>query len=63
MIRVITLKEICQLLHVSNMTLYKLRVKDPTFPKPILGTNNHLRFDYNQVEQWYQERLNKLTSK
>lgn len=57
--RVIKLKEICQLLRISRTTFYILRAKDPTFPKPVFENTRSLSFDYNQVEQWYQSKLAK----
>ena len=59
-IHVITLKEICKILKIGKSTLYKMRRKDPTFPQPIVSTSKLLRFDYNQIEQWYQSKLHKL---
>lgn len=58
--QVITIKEICKILKISKSTLYEMRRKDPTFPQPIFSTSKFLRFDYTQIEQWYQSKLHKL---
>lgn len=51
--QVLTLNDICQQLKIGKTTLWKLR-QSPDFPKPLFNKNRYLRYDAEQIEQWYQ---------
>lgn len=57
----LSVKDICSLLGVSQYTLYRIRMRDDTFPKPVELGNCHskvYRFDRELFEQWYRRQTN-----
>jgi predicted DNA-binding transcriptional regulator AlpA len=55
-------RELCKLLRISESTLYKKLKTDPTFPRPLrdLGRNAHFRPE--QIEEWVDARTRAATA-
>ena len=53
MMLVLTTKQVCERFKISRMTLYRWRKEYPDFPKPIWGDRGYLKFDAQQVADWY----------
>lgn len=53
----LTSAQICARLRISPRTLYRIRHRDDTFPKPLaqLSTPRKLKFDAQQVMAWYEK--------
>jgi len=58
---IITIAEMCAMLHVSRSTLWRIRTKDETFPKPIKlstgGNSKILRWDRRAFMDWLESRM------
>ena len=49
----LTTEETCKRLGIARMTLYRIRQKDPTFPKPIKALSAHkLMFSASDIARW-----------
>ncbi len=57
MVVVLTPKQICERFQISRMTLYRWRKEYHDFPKPVWGNGRPLKFDVQQVMDWYQKCL------
>lgn len=59
--RLLTSKEVCELLNVSLSTLHRLR-KMPDFPEPIEFNSRNKRWSYGAVRFWITRNRDKLVS-
>ena len=54
MMLVLSTKQVCKRFKISRMTLYRWRKEYRDFPKPVFGRGCYLKFDAQQVSDWYQ---------
>ena len=57
MVVVLTPKQICERFQISRMTLYRWRKEHHDFLKPVFGYGCYLKFDAQQVSDWYHKRI------
>lgn len=53
MILVLTTKQVCESFQISRVTFWRWRKDYPDFPKPVWGHGRRLKFDAQQVTDWY----------
>lgn len=56
--RTLTRRQVCEVLGISDRTFYRLRDRDPSFPKPIASLSlQKLYFDKSDVDRWIRTAL------